>query len=415
MQLKITQRNIRELKPSSKPYDVYDTKLDGFVARVQKSGTISYLLAYDALSGKSRNYTIGRDGYDGMDATTARTEAEKLKTRVKAGADPQLDRQQEKVAARNSELQTLQLYIDSRYKKHHLPRRKAASATEALRMITANFRHLLDKPLAAITTQQVEAWQLAQAAKSLSPQTTRRIRAELESLINHAVRDGWLNDNPLKKLAPIRASSSDNVKPRYLSPEENARLLAALTERDSKLRARAESGRQWRLERGYEVPASSDGNRFIDYLEPMVLLSLKTGMRRGELFSLEWSDIDDSEINLRGENTKSRKPRSIPLNKLTQSVLADWRAQTSSAGLVFQNGGKPFNNVKRAWASLLKSAEIKEFRWHDMRHDFASQLVIKGVPLNTVRELMGHSSIQMTLRYAHLSSTAKSDAVALLG
>ncbi len=78
------------------------------------------------------------------------------------------------------------------------------------------------------------------------------------------------------------------------------------------------------------------------------------------------------------------------------------------------DGGR-LNNVKSSWGSILKSAGIEAFRWHDMRHDFASKLVMKSVPLNTVRELCGHASLNTTLRYAHLAPGHKSDAIALLG
>jgi site-specific recombinase XerD len=107
------------------------------------------------------------------------------------------------------------------------------------------------------------------------------------------------------------------------------------------------------------------------------------------------------------------------MNDLLTKTLVDWKAQTggSDNGLVFPSpkSGEVFNNVRRAWEGVLRAAQIKKFRWHDMRHDFASQLVMKGVDLNTVRELMGHKDMKMTLKYAHLAPQVKRAAVKLLG
>jgi len=156
-----------------------------------------------------------------------------------------------------------------------------------------------------------------------------------------------------------------------------------------------------------------------DRMTPLVTLSLKTGMRRGELFDLEWNNIDFEQnvITVIGETAKSKKTRHIPLSPIALATLNSWKQQTSQpSGRIFpaDNGGR-LDNVNTAWSNILKAAGIKGFRWHDMRHDFASTLVMKGVPLNTVRELCGHSDLNTTLRYAHLAPDHKSDAIALLG
>ncbi len=151
----------------------------------------------------------------------------------------------------------------------------------------------------------------------------------------------------------------------------------------------------------------------------MVMLSLKTGIRQGALFDLTWSDVDFSNqvITLRAENAKSGRTNHIPLSPTAITVLKAWREQTQqSDGYVFSSddGGR-LSNVNKSWNSLRQKAELADFRWHDMRHHFASTLVMKGVPLNTVRELCGHSDLSTTLRYAHLAPDHKAEAVALLG
>ena len=101
------------------------------------------------------------------------------------------------------------------------------------------------------------------------------------------------------------------------------------------------------------------------------------------------------------------------MNSVVVETLEQWREQTGSAKYVFESpktGGK-FDNCNSAWQVVRKEAGLEDFRWHDMRHDFASQLVMANVDLNKVRELMGHSALTMTLRYAHLAPHVKAEAV----
>ena len=121
-------------------------------------------------------------------------------------------------------------------------------------------------------------------------------------------------------------------------------------------------------------------------------------------------DFQRRWLTVEGGNAKNRQTRHVPLNDEAMSVLTRWRDQCGEGARVFEIS----TSFKTAWWRLLKRAQIASFRWHDLRHHFASRLVQRGVPLNTVRDLLGHSSVTMSLRYAHLAPDQRREAVAQL-
>lgn len=214
-----------------------------------------------------------------------------------------------------------------------------------------------------------------------------------------------------------RAKVDKSPLVRYLNQDEQERLLNALHKRDEEKKAARESANYWRDQRGYEQKDDMRQHRFADYLNPMIVLAMNLGLRRGELFYLKWQDVklDQKILTVHGANAKSGNTRHIPINATALDVLLSWKEQSQSTQLVFPGkDNKPMNNIKRSWQGLVKRAELTEFRFHDLRHHFASMLVMKGVDLNTVRELLGHANIETTLRYAHLAPEHKAAAVAVL-
>jgi integrase len=121
---------------------------------------------------------------------------------------------------------------------------------------------------------------------------------------------------------------------------------------------------------------------------------MNTGLRRGELLALRWESVDVNRriLTVEGGTAKSRQTRHVPLNDGAIRVLNRWREQANGGHRVFAAR----TGFKSAWGPLLKRAKITKFRWHDLRHHFASRLVQVGVPLNTVRDLLGHSSVAMS-------------------
>lgn len=127
-------------------------------------------------------------------------------------------------------------------------------------------------------------------------------------------------------------------------------FIAANMREEKELAGRSK-GNEWRKERGYDLFADLYQFVYADHLTPMVLLSLNTGLRRGELFSLCWNDINFNQavLTISGENAKSGKTRHVPLNAIALQVLQNWRRQATSKELVFQNSnGMKFDNVKKS-------------------------------------------------------------------
>ena len=210
---------------------------------------------------------------------------------------------------------------------------------------------------------------------------------------------------------------ADPKDPRYLSEDEEKRLRKALAVRDERIRNARNSGNEWRKQRGYKLKPQLED--FPGYLTPMVLTALNTGLRRGDLFDLEWRHVNLKLKHIRKVINKIRHtkfgetPKTIPLSDEAFALLVKWRNQTEGDGLVFPNPKTKLrlNNINKAWKKIIADARITDFRFHDLRHTFASKLVMGGIDLNTVRELMCHSDIKMTLVYAHLSPGHKENAI----
>ncbi len=403
MKANINTTLIQQLVAKNKPFDVWDEKLTGFLIRVNVSGKMVYMCQY----GRGKRITIGKIGI--ISPTQARDRAKEILGDVVKGIDPKGIKQ---VHTPNL---TFAAYLEKYYQPWVITHRK--SGKETMANIKRNFHDLLgNKVLSEISTLQMEQWRTKRLQAKISDETINRDFTALRAALNKAVEWKIIHTHPLAELKLSKVELPTHV--RFLSREEETRLREAFEDREERIRQSRDSGNLWRQEREYSLWPSLRDQPFVDAIKPMVLLSLNTGMRRGELFNLTWQDINFSQaiLTVRATSAKSGKTRYIPLNDEALEVLKNWQQQLGTVeGLVFPNkNGQRLTTVKRAWSTLLKQAGITKFRWHDMRHHFASSLVMAGVNLNTVRELLGHSDIKMTLRYAHLSSEHKANAVAKL-
>jgi integrase len=305
---------------------------------------------------------------------------------------------------------TLANFIDDTYKPHFEAHHRSTKNLDNL----SAFEELKKKRIRAITVDDVTTWRTARRRAHVKPSTINRNVSALKACLSHAVEIGLLEQHPLARMPRLQVEEANRV--RYLTSEEQKLLREALDKREERIRAERASTNVWRSQRGYELLPDLSNYKFADYLKPMILLSLNTGVRQGELFSLEWSSVvENATITVQSGKSKSRRTRHIPLNKEARETVTRWREQTDDRGLVFKSDkGRAFDNVRTAWDNLLADATLTDFHWHDMRHHFASRLVMTGVPLNTVRELLGHSDIKMTLRYSHLAPGHMREAVELL-
>jgi len=415
VEAKIGNRLVESIKPQEHPYQIHDTEIRGFLLRVQPSGVMTYYYEYRLPSGLKNRIKIEKHGK--ITPIQARDRVKEIAADLVKGVDP-------KAAKREAKIPLLREFIEKMY----LPWAESnlKSGTTNVSRLRSRFVHLLDKQLDDPKLPWLlEEWK-TERLKVVTKLTINRDLTVLKGAFSYAVRhqaETGLQKNPLSEVKLFKINEEESERIRYLNQngsDEEERLISAIDAREKRIRAERQSANAWRQERSYVEFPSLDQCAFVDYMKPMVLLSLNTGMRRGEIFKICWNDINWNQgtpvATIRGSIAKNGKSRSIPLNKVAEASLNGWmRQQSDLNGLVFpSHDGKPFNTIKTCWNKIILEAKLIDFRWHDLRHTFASRLVMKGVDLNTVRELLGHSDLKMTLRYAHLSPKKLAAAVAQL-
>lgn len=189
----------------------------------------------------------------------------------------------------------------------------------------------------------------------------------------------WIHENPMRKISKL---SEPRGRVRFLDDDEREHLLEAC-----------------------KASASP-------YLHTLVVLALSTGARQGELLNLRWSDIDWQRRVITLHDTKNKERRLLPLTHYALQLMEEHnKVMNIASDLVFPSPSQPIKpwDSRSAWLSALKKANIDNFRFHDLRHSCASYLAMNGASLAEIAEVLGHKTLQMVKRYAHLSEahTAK--------
>ena len=408
MKAKLSDRLIKTIILQKTPYEIRDTEINGFLLRVEPSGSLIYYLVYRTTNRTKKRYRLGRHG--SITVAQARDLAKQCAVKAISGQDLQEERKKEFIEKEKIKTRTLEKFMEL----HYIPWVKVArkSGLETIKMLNRNFSYLMQLPFESISPLLIENWRVDQLNRGKAAVTVNRNVTAIKAVLSKAVAWNLLEVNPLMKLKPLKTDNM--IKVRYLSIDEEKRLLIALNERDKNYISKRISANQWRASRGYNLLPCLSENEFFDYLTPMVLIAMYTGLRQGELFSLCWDhvDLENAIITVAGDKSKSGKTRHIPVNSKVLAALKSWKYQCFNNELVFPNKkGKQMDNIRKSWSNVLKKSNISNFRWHDLRHNFASKLVMAGVDLNTVRELLGHSDLAVTLRYAHLAPEHKAEAV----
>ena len=393
---RITDQTVKSAKPKTSRYEIRDSALTGFMLRVTPRGKKFFYVQLDRgvkrKIGDASVMTLGK----------ARRKAMSLVQKYEDG---------EKIESRLDKHPTLKEFVEGAYStwvNHNLKNGK--NNTDRLKRTC---KPLLSTDLNKLTEVQIERWKMQRLKAGLAPVTVRRDLAELKAALSRAVKWGYMSSNPARN---VKVKVERHFRVRYLTDPERKALLSALEARDKKKREARESGNVFRIERGYTQ--KPELGEYADYLTPLVLLVMNTGLRRSEALSLTWAQTklsDNPHLTVLAAHAKSGKTRHVPLNSTAVDVLKRWGKQSDRQGLVFPSpAGGQFKSIKTAWGKLMKDAKIKDFRFHDLRHDFASRLVMAGVDLYRVKELLGHGSIEITQRYAHLAPHTLAEAVEVL-
>jgi integrase len=401
---------VTRAKPDTRPYLLHDTVVTGLCVRVQPSGVKSFLLRW----GRS-GITTFKPRFPSLTLDAARDLAKKkIGEIVEQGAPSGL-----RPKGATGDVRTFGEFIDKRYAPVIADRKAHAATIAAIKSV---FKDWLSKPLRSISYLDVERLK-AQRLKGdadndirpAKPATVNRDLDRIRAALNAAIKLGLIDRNPVPDVKRLKV---DNNRVRYLTPDEEQRLRKALLDREKERRQARKSANK-RLEQRHDEPRHLWAKEeYTDHLMPLVLLALNTGLRRGELLGLTWESVDlhRRQLTVAAHTAKSGKVRHIPLNAEALAALTRWKAQGSGVGAIFPGGsGKGLTHTKRSWEGLLERAALTDFRFHDLRHHFASRLAMSGVDLYVVKELLGHSDFALTSRYAHLSDEHKAAAVAKLG
>jgi integrase len=321
------------------------------------------------VNGKTRRKALGKKGI--VTKTLAKEMLRKIEQKVKLGQYDMLD----------ATIPTL-----AEFSKTYILHVKDTIQIKSWYRYEYGLRRLIElygnKKLSEITPKDVDDYKTLRL-RDARPATVNCELATLRQIFNLTKRwKKFFGENPVSvsKLLP-----EHNQKERILTYEEEMRLLDACNE----------------------------------YLRPIIVTALHTGMRKTEILTLKWSSIDleNGFITIDQTNTKSKKTRRIPINSTMRTCLLEQKLKSGGSEFVFlSQAGTPYkfhDSLKGAFERACKKAGLTGLRFHDLRHTAATRMIEAGASIVAVSKILGHSDIKMTMRYAHPDNSLR-EAVELL-
>ena len=364
--MRLTDAAIARLRPRTREYTVWDTRLAGLGVRVRPTGGKSYVLLEGA-GGSSRRVSLGSVSWKSV--AEVRRECHVRK------ADPDAAGEAERVAP------LFRDFVEGAWMEAHFAGYKPTTRK--------GIRSLLDRqllpafgstPLDRIAREQIGRW--FDRYSRTAPGNANHALVLLSQIINFAIACHHLDTNPARAVE----KNPERVFTRFLSREEVERLHRVLD------RQTRRSGRD-----------QAD----------VIRLLLLTGCRRSEILTLRWSQVDRDRLVLADAKTG---PRIVPLNSQARRVLE--RRRRGESPFVFPSPcdpARPRSRTLAFWYRARREAGIEDVRLHDLRHTHASHAVLNGVPVPVVSRLLGHEDVRTTLRYAHLGDREIEDAAERVG
>ncbi|MHC4357711.1 MAG: tyrosine-type recombinase/integrase [Planctomycetota bacterium] len=289
-----------------------------------------------------------------------------LKRRIKA-QDSQEERPKKKYTFREL-AEEYQAWSEGRY-----PHQSRKDRNCKVRQLVERFG---DLPLEAFNIKLVEEFQ-SERLQINKPASVNRILAVLKHMFTKAVDWKMVRSSVREGLGKVKQLKEPPGRTRYLTEDEYYRLLDACA----------------------------------PHLKPIVILAVHTGMRMGEILGLEWSMIDFQNDNIVLYKTKNGKRRDVPINETVRATLEELPHGPDSRFVFANRKGDPYKSVNTSFPKALERAGIADATFHDLRHTAGSWMRMDGADLADIREVLGHSRMEMTLRYSHLGPSHKKRAV----